>query len=219
MPSVVDVTQCVFFIFFSCKIFAVWTKSQPICSEVLHLRLNRALPGNILHCVVGIEAGEACTCCSQATAACFCIILYSINRSPHFFLRKQTAILLPLWLGVAHLTPGKKKKNGFECRVWKQSSVKSFVCSLYYYFFKKYLTFFSRPLVLVATRPYFCECSVRGVLFIDVCWHITAARSFTHPSAVVSWPSRDAACEWHRLDHTHGRRSKSASLHPLFGIR
>lgn len=45
---------------------------------------------------MGIGAGGACACCNRAAAACICIILYSIKQEPALFLRKQTAILLPL---------------------------------------------------------------------------------------------------------------------------
>uniref|UniRef100_A0A6M2DCN0 Secreted protein n=1 Tax=Rhipicephalus microplus TaxID=6941 RepID=A0A6M2DCN0_RHIMP len=75
-------------------------------------------------------------------------------------MRKQTAILLPL---LTWCSASDTRKTDLSAVCESNQLVKSF------FFFFQYVIFFSWPLVLVATRPYFCECSAHDVLFIDVC--------------------------------------------------
>lgn len=160
---------------------------------------------------MGIGAGGACACCNRAAAACICIILYSIKQEPALFLRKQTAILLPL---LTWCSASDTRKTDLSAVCESNQLVKSF------FFFFSICHLFLLALGSCGHSPILLRVfSARCLVHWRLLRHITAAHSFANPSAVVSWPSRDAACEWHHLDHTHGRRSKSASLHPLFGIR
>lgn len=138
-------------------------------------------------------------------------------QEPALFLQKQTAILLPSQTWCSGSTP-EKKKTDMSAVCESNQLVKSFVSSLSFSLTSPFSSgpWFFEGLAPFATIGRHASCTS---MFVGM----TAPPSFFRPIPFPSFratptPGRCVAVGAAWTTHGRHRRSKSASLHPLFGI-